>query len=59
MYMFYAPDLADISEARTDCYIRFPHTFAVNFGLRPHFPLDAGLTFGTPPPAARGDNIVI
>ena len=27
------PDLADISDARTDCYILSPHTFAANFGL--------------------------
>ena len=32
--MFYVLDLADISEARTDCYILSPHTFAGNFGLR-------------------------
>ena len=25
----------------------------------PHFPLDVGLKFDTPPPAARGDNLVI
>ena len=34
---FYTPNLADISDARTDCYIRFPHTFAANFGLRASF----------------------
>ena len=28
------PDLADISDARTDYYILSPHTFAANFGLK-------------------------
>jgi len=35
--MFYAPDLTDIFDTRTDCYIRLPHTIAANFGLMASF----------------------
>ena len=39
--------------------ISIPRTFASCSSLRPHTPLDTGLKFCTPPPAARCDNLML
>ncbi len=39
--------------------ISIPRTFAACSSLRPHTPLDTGLKFCTPPPAARCDNLML
>ena len=39
--------------------ISIPRTFASCSSLRPHPPLDTGLKFCTPPPAARCENLML
>ena len=39
--------------------ISIPRTFAACSSMRPHTPLDTGLKFCTPPPAARCDNLML